>query len=766
MKLKTLAGLIPLLYASSAAAIEPFTIKDIRVEGIQRTEAGTVFSYLPVKVGDTMTDDKADAAIHALFATGFFKDVRLEVEQGVLVVLVRERPAVASLEINGVKSFSKDQLRDNLKYVGLVQGRIFDRSALDKAEQQLKREYVARGKYSVSVKTTVTPLERNRVAIVFDVNEGEPAKITQINIVGAHVYKEGDLLDLMKLSTPDWLSWISKNDQYSKQKLAADLETLRSYYLDSGYLEFSIDSTQVSISPDKQKVYLTINITEGPKYTVSDIKVAGPEKILPHDEMRKLITLKAGDIFSRKQLTESTKRIGDRLGDDGYAFANVNAVPEMDKQKHTVSFTFMVDPGQRVYVRNINVTGNTKTMDEVIRREFRQMEGAWFDTKKIQKSKQRVDKLGFFSEVNIKTPAVPDASDQLDVDVGVKEQPTGNFSVGAGINNGEGLVLSAGVTQSNLFGTGNYLSTQVNTSQINTIYSVSYTNPYYTVDGVSRGFTVYKKNVNTVNNTYTMLAPYTSSTYGAGINFGVPIAEDDSIYYGLTYETTTIGLTNLSPQTYVDYVNVFGNTTSNYMGTVGWTRDSRNSLIYTTDGTVQRAFLETGLPVSGALQYYKANYQYQRFFPLSEDYTLMLNGEAGVGGGYSGKPLPFFKNFFAGGEGSVRGYAPNSLGPVDSMGLNTGGNRRLVGNAEVMFPMPGFAKEKSLRMSAFVDGGEIAGPVLQNVLPNVMGMRYSTGLAVAWLSPAGPLKLSVGFPINGKPGDNLQKFQFQLGSLF
>lgn len=766
MKLKTLAGLIPLLYASSAAAIEPFTIKDIRVEGIQRTEAGTVFSYLPVKVGDTLTDDKADAAIHALFATGFFKDVRLEVEQGVLVVLVRERPAVASIEINGVKSFSKDQLRDNLKYIGLVQGRIFDRSALDKAEQQLKREYVARGKYSVSVKTTVTPLERNRVAIVFDVNEGEPAKITQINIVGAHVYKEGDLLDMMKLSTPDWLSWISKNDQYSKQKLAADLETLRSYYLDSGYLEFTIDSTQVSISPDKQKVYLTINVTEGPKYTVSDIKVAGPEKILPHDEMRKLITLKAGDIFSRKQLTESTKRIGDRLGDDGYAFANVNAVPELDKQKHTVSFTFMVDPGQRVYVRNINVTGNTKTKDVVIRREFRQMEGTWFDTKKVKKSKQRVDKLDFFSEVNIETPAVPDASDQLDVNVGVKEKPTGNFSVGAGINNGEGLVLSAGITQANLFGTGNYLSTQVNTSQINTIYSVSYTNPYYTVDGVSRGFTAYKKNVNTINNNYSMLAPYTSSTYGAGINFGVPIAEDDSIFYGLTYETTTIGLTNLSPQTYVDYVNVFGNTTSNYMGTVGWTRDSRDSAIYTTDGTVQRAFLEAGLPVSGALQYFKANYQYQRFFPLSEEYTLMLNGEAGVGGGYSGKPLPFFKNFYAGGEGSVRGYAPNSLGPVDSMGLNTGGNRRIVGNAEVMFPMPGFAKEKSLRMSAFVDGGEISGPVLQNVLPNVMGMRYSTGLAVAWISPAGPLKLSVGVPINGKPGDNLQKFQFQLGSLF
>jgi outer membrane protein insertion porin family len=766
MKLKTLAVLIPLLYATSAAAIEPFTIKDIRVEGIQRTEAGTVFSYLPVKVGDRMDDDKADAAIHALYATGFFKDVRLEVEQGVLVVLVRERPAVASIEINGVKSFSKDQLRDNLKYVGLVQGRIFDRSALDKAEQQLKREYVARGMYGVTVKTTVTPLERNRVDIAFDVNEGENSKIRQINIIGAHVFKESDLLDMMKLTTPDWLSWITKNDQYSKQKLAGDLETLRSYYLDAGYLEFSIDSTQVSITPDKKDVYIAINITEGPKYKVSSVKFAGPEKILSHEEMRKLVSVKAGDTFSRKELTESTKRIGDRLGDEGYAFANVNAIPEMDRKKHEVAFTFTVDPGQRVYVRRINVEGNTKTSDEVIRREFRQMEGAWFDTAKIKKSKQRVDKLDFFSEVNIETPAVAGTSDQVDVNVDVKEKPTGSFSVGAGVNSGEGLVLSTAITQANLFGSGNYLSAQMNTSKINTLYALSYSNPYYTADGVSRGFNLYKRNVDTLNSTLTSLAPYTSSTYGAGVNFGVPTGEDNTIHYGVTYENTTIGLTTSSPQTYVDYVNAFGATTSNYMGTIGWTHDGRDSAIYTTSGSIQRAFAEIGLPVSNALHYYKLTYQHQSFFPFGTDYTLMLNGEVGVGGGYGGKPLPFFKNYYAGGEGSVRGYQPNSLGPVDSTDLSTGGNKRIVGNAEFMFPMPGLSKEKSVRMSAFIDAGEIFGTVTQNVYPNVMGPRYSTGLAVAWLSPAGPLKLSMGFPIHRQPGDKLQKFQFTLGSLF
>jgi outer membrane protein insertion porin family len=764
MKLKTLAVLIPLLYATSAAAIEPFTIKDIRVEGIQRTEAGTVFSYLPVKVGDTMDDDKADQALHALYATGFFKDVRLEVEQGVLVVLVRERPAVASIEVNGVKSFSKNQLRDNLKYVGLVQGRIFDRSALEKAEHQLKREYVARGKYGVSVKTVVTPLERNRVDIAFNVDEGESSKIRQINIIGAHAYKESDLLDMMALSTPDWLSWITKNDQYSKQKLAGDLETLRSYYLDAGYLEFNIDSTQVSITPDKKDVYITINITEGPKYKVSSVKFAGPEKILPHEEMRKLVSVKAGDTFSRKELTESTKRIGDRLGDDGYAFANVNAIPEMDKKTHEVAFTFMVDPGQRVYVRHINVAGNTKTSDEVIRREFRQMEASWFDTAKIKKSKQRVDKLDFFSEVNIETPAVPGTSDQVDVNVGVKEKPTGNFSVGAGVNSGEGLVLSAAVTQANLFGSGNYLSTQINTSRVNTMYAVSYRNPYYTKDGVSRGFNVYKRVYNTASTT--VLSPYTSSTLGLGVNFGVPTSEDDTIHYGATYENTTIGLTTNSSQIYKDYVSTFGNTTSNYMGTIGWSQDSRDSAIYTTQGTVQSAYAEVGLPVSNSLHYYKLSYQYQHFFPLSQDYTLMLNGQAGVGDGYGGKPLPFFKNFYAGGEGSVRGYQSNSLGPVDSTGLSTGGNKRIVGNAEIMFPMPGLSKEKSVRMSAFVDAGEVFGTVTQNVYPNVMGMRYSAGLAVAWLSPAGPLKLSMGFPLHKRPGDKLQKFQFTLGSLF
>ncbi len=767
MNFKILAIPAFLLYAATAAAFEPFIIKDIRIEGIQRTEAGTVFSYLPVKTGDKMDDAKADASIRALFATGFFKDVSLEKDENVLVVRVRERPAIASVEINGVKSstFSKDQLRDNMKFVGLVQGRIFDKSALEKATQQLKREYTSRGKYAVEVTTVVTPLPRNRVAITFNVVEGEASQIRQVNIIGAHAYTEEELREQIQLRPPNMFTWLTSNDKYSKPKLAADIETLKSFYLDSGYLEFSVDSTRVSISPDKKDIFITINITEGPKYTVSYVKVAGPEKILPHEEMRKMISVHAGDVFSNKELNESTKRIADRLGNDGYAFANINPVPEVDKEKHQVGFTFMVDPGQRFYVRRVNIFGNERTRDEVIRREFRQLEGAWFDTGKTRKSKQRLDRLDYFSEVNIETHLVPGTNDQVDMNVTVKEKSTGNFSVGAGISSGEGLILSASVSQNNVFGTGNFLSTQINTSRVNRIASVSYTNPYYTDDGVSRGFDVYKRNTNTANTNF--LSPYNLSTDGAMVRFGVPIADEQFIHLGLGYENTTIGLTPQSTQRFVDYVATFGTTTISYIGTLGWSHDTRDSAINTTEGLMQVVNLETGLPATPtSLRYYKLTLQNQWFYPLSKSLTFMLNANLGQGEGYGGKPMPFFKNFYGGGPGSVRGYEPGSLGPVDQSGLATGGNRMVVISGEVLFPVPGMESEKSVRMSVFVDSGAIYGPVIQNTQPQALGMHYSSGLALTWLSPMGPLKVSLGYPIHRQVGDKLQKFQLTLGAFF
>jgi outer membrane protein insertion porin family len=757
MKLKKLAGLISLLCMSPAWAIEPFTVKDIRVEGVQRTEAGTVFSYLPVKVGDILDDQQAAASIRALYATGFFKDVRLEVEQGVLVVLVRERPSIASIELNGIKDFPKDQLKDNMKYAGLAEARIFDKGALDKAVQELKRQYVARGKYGVSVTTTVTELERNRVGIVFNVAEGEVSKIKQINLVGNRAYEEDELLDMMKLSTPDWMSWFSKNDQYSKQKLSADMEAMRSFYMDNGYLEFSIDSTQVSITPDKKDIYITINITEGEKYTVSRTGVSG-NTLIAKEEIEKLVQVKAGDTFSRKALTETSKKVGERLGQEGYAFANVNAIPELDKEKHQVAFNFVVDPGQRVYIRRINIAGNDKTRDEVIRREFRQVEGAWFDVEKIKKSKQRVDKLNFFEEVDVETPPVQGATDQMDVNVSVKEKSTGNISVGAGFSDGEGVTLSAGITQANLFGSGNHVSTQINTSKVNQVYSLSYTNPYFTDDGVSRGFDVYRRNTDSSS---TAVSQYSSKTLGGGVRFGVPIGEDESISYGLAFESTQLGLMANPPVRLTQYVNTFGASNRNLLGTIGWGRDSRDSAIYTTEGTVQHAFAEIALPVFD-MRYYKLNYQHQWFHPVSSDFTLLLNGEAGVAGGYGGKPMPFFKNFYAGGTGSVRGYDSNSLGPRDFDNQALGGTKRVVGNAELLMPVPG-VKEKSVRLSGFVDAGAVYG---SGDLPGSAGMRYSAGAAFTWISPVGPIKFSYAVPLNKQPVDKLQKFQFNLGSMF
>jgi len=750
-----LVVLLLALGAVPAEAIEPFTIKDIRVEGIQRTEAGTVFSYLPVKVGDTMTDEKASQAIRALFATGFFRDVSLEVDNGVLVVVVQERPSVAQIDFAGMREFNKDAVLKGLRQVGLAEGRIFDRSLLDRAEQELKRQYLSRGMYAVNINTTVTPLERNRVAINFNVEEGEIAKIRQITVIGANAFREKDLVDLFVLRTPGWLTWFSKQDQYSRQKLSADLETLRSHYLDRGYLEFNIDSTQVSITPDKKDIYITVSITEGPKYSVSGVKVAG-EKLIPEEELLKLIKVKPGETFSRARLTESTKAIADRLGNEGYAFANVNAIPERDKDKHEVAFTFFVDPGRRVYVRRINIAGNNRTRDEVIRREMRQFEGGWYSADKINLSRRRIDKLGYFTEVNIETPAVPGTTDQVDVNIAVAEKPTGVILVGAGFGSGEGVILSGSVSQQNIFGSGKHVTAQVGTSKINTTYALSYTDPYFTVDGVSQGFDVYLREVDAVNSG---LGFYQTKTLGGTVRLGVPISEIDTINYGLGYEQTKITIFPESPLFYKDYVATFGDDNSTVLGTVGWTRDGRDSLIYPTSGSLHKVSGELGLP-GGTLKYYKTAYQYQRYFPLTQTYTFMLNGEAGFGEGYGGKPLPFFRNFFAGGVNSVRGFKAFTIGPKDTNGDPRGGSRRLVGNAELLFPFPGLEKDRSVRMSAFVDGGMVSDTY------DAGEFRFSTGLGVLWVSPLGPLKVSVALPLTSEPGDRKQPFQFTIGGVF
>ncbi|MDA0190460.1 MAG: outer membrane protein assembly factor BamA [Proteobacteria bacterium] len=763
MKKNLLAGVAAALFASGAAAFDPFTVRDIRVEGIQRTEAGTVFSYLPVKVGERMTDEKAAQAIKALFATGFFKDVRIEVEGDVLIVAVEERPAIAQIDFVGLKEFDKDQLKKGLKDIGIAESRIFDRAVLDKAEQELKRQYLTRGKYGVVITTTVTPLERNRVAINFGIDEGEAAKIKQINIVGAQSFREKELLELFQLQTPNWITWYTKNDQYSKQKLAADIENLRSHYLNRGFLEFNVESTQVSISPDKKDIYITLTVTEGERYVVSSVKLAG-DLLLPEDEFRKSVSVRPGDVFSREKLNESTKAISDRLGALGYAFANVNAAPELDKEKRQVSFTIFVDPGKRTYVRRVNIAGNTKTRDEVIRQEMRQMEGAWYDADRVKLSRERIDKTGYFGEVNVETPPVPGTTDQVDVNVNVTEKTTGTISLGLGFSSAEKLILSASVSQANLFGSGKFMSVQLNTGKLNRTLGVSYTNPYFTVDGISQGFDVYHRNVNPTSLSYN----YKTSSTGGGLRFGFPIAEKENLTFGLGVDSTSVTVYDTSPQRYKDFVAEFGKSNVSLPLSAGWASDSKDSAIYPTRGAVSRAGLEVSIP-GADLTYYRATLQHQRYFPLTKDLTLMLNGELGYANGLRGQNLAFFKNFYAGGIGSVRGYDTSSLGPRDLLADGTysderlGGNRRVIFNAELLFPVPGFGVDKSVRVGGFFDAGQVWGKSEKAALGD---MRTSVGIAAVWTSPFGPLKFSIAQPLNDKEDDKLQRFQFQMGSTF
>ncbi len=757
--MRRLAALVAALAVAvplSVRGAEPFVVRDIRVEGVQRTEAGTIFSYLPIKVGERVDDEKLSAAVKALYATGFFRDVRLEREGDVLVVAVQERPTISSLTFVGNKEFDTDTIKKALKDIGLAEARIFDRSALDRAEQELKRQYITRGLYAAKVQTTVTPQERNRVAINFTIDEGSASKISRINIIGTKAYGEAELLKQMTLTTPGWLTWYTKNDQYSKQKLQADLEALRSFYQNRGYLEFEIESTQVSISPDREDIYITINVHEGPRYTVSDVRLAGDLQV-DESELRALVQLRAGEVYSREKLQKTAKDISDRLGAEGYAFANVNAVPDVDRDKATAAFTIYVDPGRRVYVRRVNITGNVKTRDEVIRREARQLESAWFDGARIERSKVRIRRLGYFDDVNVETPPVPGSSDQIDVEFSIVERSTGNLLAGLGYSSSDGLVFSGSISQQNVFGSGNAISLAINTSKVNRTYSISYTEPYWTVDGVARTLEIYQRKLDP---TSLSVSQYTSDTIGAAVAFGIPITETDTINLGFRYDHTTLGLFSNSPPAYIDYVDEFGATTNAYVLSAGWSRDTRDDILYPNQGRLQSLLLELGLPF-GDLSYYKAQYVNQWFWPVWNPFVLMLRGEIGYGDGYNGKPLPFFKAFYAGGVGSVRGYETSSLGPRDIYGNVLGGKRKIVGNAELFYPL--LTGQQAVRVSVFADAGQI---YLNGMQPNYESFRYSTGVGLAWNSPMGPLKFSYAYPINEKPGDKIQRFQFQVGSVF
>lgn len=795
MKLNNFSRLLLLflLVSQAVKGDEEFVVKDIQVKGLQRISVGTVYNYLPVNVGERFSLDNAGSAIKALFKTGFFKDISLEREDSVLIVKVVERPSIAKIIFEGNKDLSKDDLTKALKKIGLAEGKVFDQQVLDKVEQELSRQYFSHGKYGLKITTDVSNLTRNRVGIHIKISEGRVAKIKQINVVGNTVFDDKTLLRHLELSTSNLLSFYTKDDQYSKQKLQADLESLRSYYLDRGYINFNIESTQVAITPDKKDIYVTINVKEGDVYKLEKVKLAGNLVVAP-PELIKLVKVGPGEVFSRKSATETSKAISDRLGDDGYAFANVNMVPEINEANKTVDMTFFVDPGKRVYVRRINMKGNNKTRDEVLRREMRQMEASWASSSKIERSKTRLERLGYFEEVNVETPPVAGAADQIDVNYTVVEKPSGNLSAGIGFSQTQGIVLNANIAQDNVFGSGKRVNVAFNNSTYMTSYQFGFFNPYFTVDGVSQGYNLgyTKRNAGQVN-----IANYSTNVMNAGLNFGIPLNEFDSLRFDIDAKRTELSTTDYSSNEICDFIygnngidscanlansyvaggansrpviKATGDTFLTLSPAIGWTHDTLNRAIFPNKGGQQRFSALATVPGSD-LEYYKIGYKQQLYLPLARDFTFRLQGEVGYGDGYGDtNTLPFFENYFGGGTGSIRGFRNNTVGPRDSNGYPFGGSSKIIGNAEMFFPVPFMPETKSVRLGTFLDAGSI------NNGFKTSNLKYSVGVSGEWLSPFGALSVSAALPLNATAsstlangittGDQKQIFQFNFGQNF
>lgn len=771
---KVAAGVLSALMCAEGAWA--FVISDIRVEGIQRTEPGIVFSHLPFRVGDDYTPEKGTRAIRMLYRSGLFKDVNLTQDGSTVVVSLVERPAVATITTHGIKVFDKAAVEKSLRDVGLAEGRIFDQSTLERADQELRRQYLARGFYGVNVKTTATPLERNRVGITIDVDEGRASSISSIRFVGNKVYDNDDLLDLMQLGTPNWFSWYTKRDLYSREKLAADLETIRSHYLDAGYLDFKFDSVQVSISPNRSDVFLTINMTEGEPYTISGSKLQG-DLLGLDDVFTPMLTLKEGSTYNASEANAVAEAIKDKLSTLGYAFSQVTPNPMTNPTDHKVEVVYTVDPGRRAYVRRVNISGNNRTRDEVIRREVRQYEAAWFDSDKVKVSRDRIDRLGFFDSVTAEPVPVQGTRDQVDLDVKVQERATGSVSLGAGYSTSEGIVLSGGFAQNNLFGTGKSLQVDLNTSKSQRTYAVSITEPYVTPTGISRTWDVSDRRVD-LNKLDVADVKY--ETGAAALSFGIPFTEYDRVFLGGRVESTKVSVNDNSPQRYKTYVEKFGKNPWSVAATIGWARDSRDSSLAPNRGVYQRLNGEIGLPGLD-IEYYKFTYQYQHYWPVTKNLTLAFNGQVGYGDVYGKTDMfPFFKNFYVGGIGSVRGFESGSLGPTESDPGNyssstnyLGGDRMMNASVELLAPLPG--GDRTLRIFTFLDTGyawgykgtRVNGVMQYEHQPIDFGdLRVSTGIGIAWISPLGPLKFSIAYPLKKEEGDKTQRFQFQIGTGF
>lgn len=769
--LRAVSAALAALLAPLANAFTPFVIQDIQVNGIQRIDPGAVFSFLPVKVGETFDDVKASESIQRLYSSGYFSDVKIDTDNNVLVVTVQERPTIASISFNGMREFNDKNILMALSQVGFSDGRVFDRSMLERAEFELKQQYLAKGKYGVEVNPIITPLPRNRVGISFDVFEGDLAKIKEINLVGNDSIKTSVLLGQMQLTTSGMMTWYTGTNKYAREKLEGDIEAIRSYYLDRGYLEVQIDPPQVSISPDRKDIFVTLTIHEGDQYSLTDVKLAG-DLLGLESQLEPLVQAKAGEMFSAEKTNQTVKAISDYLGGLGYAFANVNPNPVLDRDAKTAELTFYVDPGRRVYVRRIEIGGNVRTRDQVIRREMRQQESAWYDSHDIDTSRDRVDRLGYFTEVDVSTSAVPGTADQVDVQVNVKEKPTGMINLGVGYGSTDKLMLTGGISQDNIFGSGNSLSLQLNTSKSNRAAVLAHTDPYWTKDGISKTTSLFYRRTTPYDNSYSE-GDYEVTAIGTGLNFGIPISENDRIYMGVNFEHNRLDRLDplYTPLAYQDFVREFGKSTNAFIFNVGWDKDTRDSAIAPTRGGYTRLSADVA---TMDLRYHMLSAQQQYYIPFGSNYTLALNGLVDWGKAYGGRSFPVIKTVYAGGIGSVRGYEGASLGPRDSLtGDFLGGSRRVVGNVQLYLPFPGATRDRTLRWFVFGDVGRVDNPggscpIGKSTDParDACGWKYSAGVGFSWQSPMGPLELSYGRALNSKPGDEKQAFQFQIGTGF
>lgn len=779
------AGLTPIpgFTASGAPADEPgFVVTDVRLQGLQRISAGTVFNLIPVSVGDRVDQLAVRGLVRELFTSGYFKDIRVARDGGVLIVTLSERPAIESIEIDGNKAIKTEALVDGLAQQGLREGEIFKQATLERVSLELERQYVAQGRYGASINTEIEELPRNRVDIKIDIEEGKNSGIRHLNIVGSSAYNENELLDKLELQHPSLLSFYKNDDKYSREKLSGDLETLEAYYKDRGYADFNIYSTQVSITPDRQQVYITIGIEEGDIYNIGEVNIIGELGDVKAQDLQTLLLVEEGQVFNQARITATEERMTATLGNAGFTFATASGVPKVNDDG-TVDVEFFVNSGKRAYVRRISFSGNELTQDEVMRRELRQMEGGWASTAQIDLSKIRLERLGYFKGVDVETPQVPGTDDQVDVNFSVEEQPSGSISATVGYSQGYGLILGGNYSQTNVAGSGNSLGLGLSVSRYQKSANFNYFDPYFTLDGVSRGFNIFARRLDYDERN---IARYATDSAGAGVTFGLPIGETQRINFGAVIDWTEITEGQFAAQEISDFIDQNGESATNLKLNLSWTSSTLNRGLFPDRGSANSLGLELSVPGSD-LQFYKVTYSGERYFPITRSWTVRVRGKVGYGDGYGNTDrLPFYEHYFAGGFGSVRGFENSTLGPRATPPIDPatgtpilfsrrpepfGGNLLVEGGVELIFPLPFVDDNRQFRPAFFIDAGNVFQTQCPSVATNcfdfsVDDMRYSVGFGMTWLTGLGPMTFSLAVPFQTQDFDEEERFQFELGRTF